>query len=79
MKTNLERAQDFVMGQCLSDYPENATYEEVYAWMECDTVDDETGEYLVTVWQPFEDCNILQIMDNMVSAVERLLEEVTTC
>jgi hypothetical protein len=75
MKTNLERAQDFVIGQCLSDYPPDATYAEIRDWMDLDTVDDETGEYLVTVWEPFENCNVLHIMDNMVSAVERLLNE----
>ena len=74
MKTNLQTAQDFVIGQCLSDYPPDATYAEIRDWMDFDTVDDETGEYLVTVWEPFENCDVLHIMDNMVSAVTRLLD-----
>jgi hypothetical protein len=73
-KTNLEKAQDFVIGQCLSDYPPNATYAEICDWIACDTCDDETDEYMVTVWEPFEHCDILHIMDNMLSATLRLLE-----
>ena len=74
MKTNLQKAQDFVLGQCLSDYPEDATYQEICDWIECRTDDDETGNPLVTVWEPFEDCDVLHIMHNMVSAVTRLLD-----
>lgn len=74
LNDNLKRAQDFVLGQCLSDWPQNATYDEVCAWIECGTTDDETGEPLVTVWQPFEYCDILRIMDNMLSAIVRLME-----
>jgi hypothetical protein len=75
MKTNLEKAQDFVIGQCLSDYPPDASYDEICDWIECDSADDETGEPLVIVWQPFEDCDVVRIMDNMLSAVTRLLDE----
>lgn len=74
MKTNLELAQDFVIGQCLSDYPADATYAEIYEWIENDTK-DEDGVPLVTPWELLEYCDILHIMDNMVSAVERLLDK----
>jgi hypothetical protein len=75
MKTNLELAQDFAIGQCLSDYPPDASYQEICDWLDCDTRDDETDEPMVTPWQPFEYCDVVHIMDNMVSAVERLLHE----
>jgi hypothetical protein len=75
MKTNLQKAQDFVIGQCLSDYPPDASYQEICNWLECDTRDDETDEPMVTPWQPLEYCDVLSIMDNMVSAVTRLLDE----
>jgi hypothetical protein len=72
--TNLEIAQDFAIGQCLSDYPPNLTYQEILDLYN----DDERGdddEPLVTVWEPFEYLDVEHIMDNMVSAVERLLHE----
>ena len=73
MKSNLEKAQDFVIGQCLSDYPPDASYEEIVAWY----IEDRRyfdGEPKVTAWEPFEDCDVIHIMDNMVSAVTRLLD-----
>jgi hypothetical protein len=74
MKTNLELAQDFAIEQCLSDYPADATYAEIYEWIENGT-EDEDGSRLVTPWEPLEYCDILHIMDNMVSAVTRLLDK----
>lgn len=74
MKTNLQKAQDFALGQCLSDYPPNATYEDICLMLRCDERDEETDELLVTVWQPFEYLNVEHIMKNMVSAVTRLLD-----
>ena len=74
MKTNLEIAQDFVIGQCLSDYPPDANYGDICLMLQCDERDEETDEPLVTVWAPFEYLNVEHIMDNMVSAVTRLLD-----
>lgn len=68
MKTNLEKAQDFVLGQCLSDYPASASYDKILELIE-------SGSRRVSVWEPFEYCDVVHIMDNMVSAVERLLGE----
>ena len=81
MKTNLEKAQDFVLGQCLSDYPLGATYQEICDWLDCGAYDEETDEPMVTPWEPFEHLDVVYIMDNMVSAVERLLneQEMTEC
>jgi hypothetical protein len=74
MKTNLEIAQEFALGQCLSDYPEHLTYQEICEYLR-GSVEDEQGELIVTPWQPFEYLDVEHIMDNMVSAVERLLHE----
>jgi hypothetical protein len=74
MKSNLERAQDFTIGQCLSDWPEDATYDEIIRILR-DDERDEDGYPLVTVWQPLEDTDIVHIMENMVSANYRLLSE----
>ena len=74
MKTNLELAQDFAIGQCLGDYPADANYAEIYEWVENGTK-NEDGSRLVTPWEPLEYCDILHIMDNMISAVKRLLDE----
>jgi hypothetical protein len=72
MKTNLEKAQDFVLGQCLSDYPPDATYDEICDWIGCDTWDDETGAPMVTIWEPFEDLDVVEIMDGMIDDLVRL-------
>ena len=74
MKTNLEIAQEFALGQCLSDYPPDASYSDICLMLRCDERNEETDEPLVTVWEPFEYLDVEHIMDNMVSAVERLLE-----
>lgn len=74
MKTNLERAQDFVIGQCISDYPDGATYDEIIKML-LDDASDEDDAPLVTVWESLEDTDIVHIMENFVSAVTRLLNE----
>jgi hypothetical protein len=65
MKTNLEKAQDFVLGQCLSDYPPDATYEEI-----CELIADDDES--VTIWAPFEDLDVVEIMDGMIDDLVRV-------
>ena len=76
MKTNLQKAQDFTIGQCLSDYPPEAGYDEIVEILLDDerNYSDEEDSPLVTVWEPFEYADIVHIMDNMVSATKRLLD-----
>jgi hypothetical protein len=64
-KTNLEKAQDFVIGQCLSDYPPDATYEQI-----CELIADDDES--VTIWEPFEDLDVVEIMDGMIDDLVRL-------
>jgi hypothetical protein len=73
MKTNLQKAQDFAIEQCLSDYPPRAPYAQILDLIE-------SGSRRVSVWEPLEYCDVVHIMENMVSAVTRLLDaqEVTT-
>jgi hypothetical protein len=68
MKTNLQKAQDFAIEQCLSDYPPRATYAQILDLVE-------SGSRRVSVWEPLEYCDVVHIMENMVSAVTRLLDE----
>jgi hypothetical protein len=74
--TNLEQAQRFAMGFCLSEYPDDWTYEQVCEELGNDEPEeDDEGEYLVTVWHPFEYADVLEIMDGLVENVLRLLDE----
>lgn len=75
MKTNLELAQEFAIGQCLSDYPPNASYQDICALLDGDNWDSDADEPIVTPWEPFEHIDVVYVMDNMVSAVKRLLDE----
>ena len=77
MKTNVQKAQDFTIGQCLSDYPPEANYDEIVEILLDDerNYSDEEDSPLVTVWEPFEHADIVHIMDNMFSAVKRLLDK----
>lgn len=74
--SNLKKAQNFVIGQCLSDYPPSASYSQICNWFERGSK-NKSGEYTVTAWEPFEDVDVIHVMDNMVSAVERLLNDHT--
>ena len=67
MKTNLQKAQDFAIEQCLSDYPPRASYAKILELID-------SGSRRVSAWEPLEDCDVIHIMDNMVSAVTRLLD-----
>jgi hypothetical protein len=67
MKTNLKKAQDFTLGQCLSDYPARASFKKIVELYR-------GGSSSVTPWQPLEYCDVAHVMENMVSAVTRLLD-----
>lgn len=67
MKTNLQIAQDFAIEQCLSDYPARASYDKILVLIS-------SGSRRVSVWEPLEYCDVEHIMNNMVSAVTRLLD-----
>ena len=74
--TNLEIAQQFALGQCLSNYRIDLSYQENLDLLNNDELNnDEDDCPIVTVWEPFEYLDVEHIMDNMVSAVERLLNE----
>jgi hypothetical protein len=84
--TNLEKAQRLAMGFCLSDYPEDWTYDQVYEALEKDEPvydhnpnedddEDDEDEPRVTVWEPFEYLDVLEVMSDLVYHVNRLLDE----
>ena len=72
---NLKRAQVFAIEQCLSNYPTEATYQEI-----CDLLNDDEKNNdeddcpIVTVWEPFEGLDVIEIMDSMVENLTRLLD-----
>lgn len=67
MKTNLQKAQYFAIGQCLSDWPQRASYKKIIELLNKDSQS-------VTPWEPLEYCDVGHIIENMVSAVTRLLD-----
>ena len=71
---NLDKAQRLAMGFCLSDYPDDWTYDQVY-----EEIEKHDPEYddnpRVTIWQPFEYLDVLEIMSDLVYHVNRLLDE----
>ena len=67
MKTNLQKAQNFAIEHCLSDYPPRASYAKILELID-------SSARRVSVWEPREYCDVAHIMDNMVSAVTRLLD-----
>jgi hypothetical protein len=71
--TNLKKAQDFVVENFLSDYPDDATYAEICDWL-TEGTEDEDGAQLVTPWQVYEDIDIINAMDCMVDSVKHLLD-----
>ena len=71
---NLEKAQRLAMGFCLSDYPDDWTYDQVYEALEKDEPEEEENPR-VTVWQPFENLDVLEIMSDLVYHVNRVLDE----
>ena len=74
--TNLEIAQQFALGQCLSNYRTDLSYQENILLLNDDELNNDKNDCpIVTVWEPFEYLDVEHIMDNMVSAVERLLNE----
>ena len=75
MKTNLEIAQEFALGQCLSNYRNDMSYQEICDLLNHDEMNnDENDCPIITPWEPFEYCDVVYIMDNMISAVKRLLD-----
>ena len=71
---NLEKAQRLAMGFCLSDYPDDWNWDQVYEEIEKDEPEDYDNPR-VTIWQPFEYVNVLEIMSDLVYHVNRLLDE----
>ena len=67
--TNLEQAQQLVLGMFMSDYPDGMGYDEVIECMVNDKT-DEHGDYLVTVWEGVEDVvDIVEFMDDFIRQI----------
>jgi hypothetical protein len=67
--TNLEKAQRYAMGECLADYYEDYTYEEVCKMLDDQSLNqDEDGQTIVYASEVLEDTDVTEIMDMLVDA-----------
>ena len=67
--TTLEKAQRYAMGECLADYYDDYTYEEVCKMLNDDSLNqDEDGLSIVFPSEALEDADVIGIMDMIVNA-----------
>jgi hypothetical protein len=74
--SKMTRAQQFVLDTCLAYYPYGASYAEVLEMLEDDELNEAAGGgYNVRAWEPFEDMDVVCVMEDMRESVEQLLRE----
>ena len=67
--TTLEKAQWYAKGECLAEYYEDYTYEEVCKMLvSSDLNQDEDGDTIIFPAEVLEDYDVVFIMDMMVNA-----------
>jgi hypothetical protein len=67
--TALEKAQRYAMGECLADYYEDYTYEEVCKMLNDDSLNqDEDGDTIVFPSEALEDADVVAVMEMIVNA-----------
>jgi hypothetical protein len=67
--TTLEKAQWYAKGECLADYYEDYTYEEVCKMLNDDSLNqDEDGDTIVFPSEELEDADVVAVMDMIVNA-----------
>ena len=67
--TNLEKAQWYAKGECLADYYEDYTYDEVCKMLvSSDLNQDEDGDTIVFPSEELEDTDVVAVMDMIVNA-----------
>jgi hypothetical protein len=67
--TTLEKAQRYAMGECLADYYEDYTYEEVCKMLNDDSLNqDEDGDTIVFPSEELEDADVVAVMEMIVNA-----------
>jgi hypothetical protein len=67
--TTLEKAQWYAKGECLADYYEDYTYEEVCKMLNDDSLNqDEDGDTIVFPSEELEDTDVVAVMDMIVNA-----------
>lgn len=79
MRTIEQKAQDFAMGQILSEWEDGMTYEDIIEVLESDDPDqnerDDGGGWRVVAWQPYEmdePWEVAQAMRDMVAELIRV-------
>ena len=76
-RTVLQKAQDFAIGQVLSEWDSTFDYDDIIATLRSDAFAEGEDWALeqVTPWQPYEDdsgSDVAQTIENMVSELVRL-------
>jgi hypothetical protein len=67
--TNLEKAQWYAKGECLAEYYEDYTYEEVCKMLNDDSLNqDEDGDTIIFPSEELEDTDVVAVMDMIVNA-----------
>lgn len=67
--TTLEKAQRYAMGECLADYYDDYTYEEVCKMLNDDSLNqNKDGLSIVFPSEALEDADVIGIMDIIVNA-----------
>jgi hypothetical protein len=67
--TTLEKAQWYAKGECLAEYYEDYTYEEVCKMLNDDSLNqDEDGDTIIFPSEELEDTDVVAVMDMIVNA-----------
>jgi hypothetical protein len=68
------KAEQHALGQFLSEYPADMEYNEILERIEADNRDDESGDNIILVWEPFEYTDPSSLSENINNAKEATLE-----
>jgi DNA phosphorothioation-dependent restriction protein DptG len=78
MKTIEQKAQDFALGQVLSEWEDGLSYEDILAVLESDNPDenerDDGDGWRVIAWEPYENDEPWQIAQTIRDMVRDLVD-----
>jgi len=78
MKTIEQKAQNFALGQVLSEWEEDLSYDDILAVLESEDPDenecDDGGGWRVIAWEPYENDEPWQIAQTIRDMVRDLVE-----
>lgn len=68
------KAEQHALGQFLSEYPENMDYDEIIERLSTGTLDDEDGNTLILIWEPFENRDPSTVAEDIENCKETTFE-----